>query len=312
MYGGLTIAKSTYAHSGFTLYYQTREFVEIIALSLNKKANVTHQLREFLLLNQTPYTRLFYLPREILALKHKITPSSLVKLYKETLVMSHKFVAVQSRFFREILYLLDGKSRLPDLLAGVGSSLYASAMYAYSDLAPAYLHRFFIKISVFPKDTLTLGDNISFVHGFWRVYKEVVELGDKTKFRISKVIQEILVLKDKAHKSAQQRFLELLALKDTATPMMSRFFKETIALAERAILKPQAIFTEVIALKDNTAVTFRRLFREAIAMAERIKRKLNGFYLTWDSREDRPTAIWTRRDRADSDWTKRDRPTRFT
>lgn len=311
MYGGLTIAKSTYAHSGFTLYYQTRAWVEEIGLSFKQKGGIASEIKEVIAIGETSFLNTFYLLKEIVALNKVSIAYSLSHLYKEVIGFVENFSGLSKHVFKETLYLLDGRSRLPDLLAGIGSTLYAQAKYAFSDLAPAYLYRFHAKISYLPRELIALGDDISFVDGFWRVYKEVVELADNAQKNIAKRIIEIIELAEEKKSSLIAVFKDLLALVDVKTGVIQRLVKEVIELGELAVVRQYALFKEVLELGDKVAVMFLRIFREIINFKDQIRRKLNGFYITWLKR-DRTETDWVKKERPETDWTKRDRPTNFT
>lgn len=246
MYGGLTVARSTYAHSGYSLYYQTRTYVEPLVLQEIYQPKVRH-------------------------------------------------------LFTEVIKLLDGRSRLPDLLSGIGSTMYASALYAYSDLAPVYLNRFHLKVSKGFVDKVVLEDTITSVFGYWRTFVEAIAFADH-KFRsISKTLLDSIALDDIRLADIEKTLADKIAFVDFKLYRMEKTLAEVIALAEVAIPRLRKKFVEAVSFLDVLYRGQKRWFRETIMFKDAFRLKLNGFYVTWSKRA-----------RAIADWVKRDRPSNFS
>ncbi len=311
MYGGLTVARSTYAHSGYSLYYQARTYVEPLVLAHTGEKSLTKKLYDSILLapNYGALIRHEYLEKIVLA--ELALGRSLTRLYREVINLQEIYQPKVRHVFTEVIKLLDGRSRLPDLLSGIGSTMYASALYAYSDLAPVYLNRFRLKVSKGFVEKIVLEDTIISVFGYWRTFVEAIAFADHKFRKVSKTLLDSIALDDIRLADIEKTLADKIAFVDFKLYRMEKTLAEVIAFLDIKTFKISKAFAEIVIIGETFFTTTRRLFRDAIEFGDKIRRKLNGFYLTW-SKAARAVADWTKRDRPESDWSKRDRPTRFT
>lgn len=140
-----------------------------------------------------------------------------------------------------------------------------------------------------------------------KLLKEYIYFQEGISFKISKLFEQVLTLKETFTIKRIKEFIDNLAVSFKANISLHKTFIEITGAIQTGLQRISGVFSQ-----DTLALTYKRglskitkVFKETLSFMDKLTRRLNGIAMGWIKKK-RLETNWTKTPRAQTNWEKRD------